>query len=96
MTTGTDQYQNTEGEPGIPGRDNWRDSLRNLRTFSSFKNPIYRLYYGGMVGQWAAMNMQMFARVWLVYRLTGSAAILGGMAVANALCRCSSSPSSGA
>lgn len=85
MTTGTDQYQNTEGEPGIPGRDNWRDSLRNLRTFSSFKNPIYRLYYGGMVGQWAAMNMQMFARVWLVYRLTGSAAILGGMAVANAL-----------
>ena len=53
MATGKDQYRKTEGEPGIPARDNWWHSLRNLRTFSSFGNSVYRLYYGGMVGQWA-------------------------------------------
>ena len=63
----------------------WRDTIRNLRTFTSFKNPVYRLYYGAMMGQMAAMSMQMFARSLLLYRLTGSGAILGGMAVANAI-----------
>ncbi len=29
-------------------------------TFKSFKNPVYRLYFAAMVGQWAPMNMQMF------------------------------------
>ncbi|MFC1940319.1 MFS transporter [Chloroflexota bacterium] len=60
-------------------------SLRNMRTFSSLKNPVYRLYYGGMLGQMASMNMQMMARSLLVYRLTGSAAILGGATLAFAL-----------
>ncbi len=55
------------------------------QTFSSLKNPTFRLFYGGMMGQRAAMNMQMMARSLLVYRLTGSAAILGAMALANAL-----------
>ncbi len=60
-------------------------SLRNLRTFSSFKNPVYRLYFFGMTWQWAAMNMEQMVRSLLIYRLTGSAAILGVMALANAL-----------
>ena len=60
-------------------------SLRRLRTFSSFKNPVYRLYYGGMMGQMAAMNMQNLARSLLIYRLTNSAAILGIMSFANAI-----------
>ena len=55
------------------------------QTFSSFKNPVYRIFFGAMVGQWAPMNMQMFARNWLLYRLTGSATILGAMSFANAL-----------
>ena len=59
-------------------------SLKNLRTFSSFKNRVFRLYYGAMLGQMAAMNMQMFARSLLVLRLTDSAAYLGVMALANA------------
>ncbi|MBL7165584.1 MAG: MFS transporter [Dehalococcoidales bacterium] len=63
----------------------WRNTLRNLKTFSSLKNRVYRLYFGAMVFQMAAMNMQMFARSLLVYRLTGSAAILGSTAVANAV-----------
>jgi MFS family permease len=55
------------------------------QTFRSFKNPIYRFYYGGMMGQMASMNMQMLARSLLIYRLTNSAAILGAMSFANAI-----------
>lgn len=61
-----------------------RGSLRK-RTFSSFKNPVYRLYYGGLLCQMFPMNMQMMARSLLIYRLTGSAAILGAMAFAHAI-----------
>jgi len=60
-------------------------SLKNLRTFSSFKNPVFRLFYGGLLGQIGAMNMQFIAGSLLLYRLTGSAAILGVMFLANAL-----------
>jgi MFS family permease len=66
-------------------RGGWRKSLRNLKTFGSLKNPVYRLYYGALLGQMAAMNMQMIARSLLIYRITGSAAILGSMAAANAV-----------
>ncbi len=60
-------------------------SLRNLRTFSSFKNPAYRVYFGGMLGQMFGMNIQMMARSLLIYRLTGSAAILGAISLAHAI-----------
>ncbi len=60
-------------------------SFRNLTTFTSFKYPAFRLYYGAMVGQMAAMNMQMFARMFLVHELTESGMALGVMALANAL-----------
>jgi MFS family permease len=59
-------------------------SLRG-QAFRSFKNPVFRLFYGGMLGQMAAMNMQIMARSLLVYRVTGSAAILGTMSLAHAL-----------
>jgi len=60
-------------------------SLGKLRTFSSFKNPVYRIYYGGMIGQMAAMNMQNLARSLLIYRITNSPGILGIMSFANAV-----------
>ena len=60
-------------------------SLKHLRTFTSFKNPVFRLYYGAMMGQMAAMNMQMVARALLVYELTGSATALGAMALGNSM-----------
>ena len=60
-------------------------SIRNLKTFSSFKNPVYRLYYGGMLGQMASMNMQMVAGSMLLWRLTNSAAILGAMSFAGSI-----------
>ena len=59
-------------------------SFKNLSTFTSFKYPVFRLYYGAMVGQMAAMNMQMVARTLLIYHLTGSGAALGLMALGNA------------
>ena len=67
------------------GGGGWRDTLRNLRTFRSFKNPVYRIYYGALLCQMAGMNMQMIAGLLLIYRLTGSAAILGAMSFANAI-----------
>ena len=60
-------------------------SIRNLRTFTSFKNPVYRLYYIAMLGQMAAMNMQMMTRSLLVFRMAGSGAALGIMALASSV-----------
>ena len=60
-------------------------SLRKLKTFDSFRNPVYSLYYFATAGQWASGSMQMVARSLLIYRITGSGAILGGMALAQAL-----------
>jgi MFS family permease len=62
-----------------------RNFLRNITTFRSLKNPVYRLYFTGIMGQRAAMNMQMIARSYLIYELTGSAAILGVLSICNAL-----------
>jgi len=70
---------------GMPAARPAGFSLRNLRTFSSFKNPVYRLYFGGMMGEMAAMNVQMLARSLLIFRLTNSPAILGAMSLAFAI-----------
>ncbi|MFC1909366.1 MFS transporter [Chloroflexota bacterium] len=59
--------------------------MQRLKAFESFKTPCFRIYYASMVGQWAAMSMQMMARSLLVYRLTGSGAIIGLMALAQAI-----------
>jgi MFS family permease len=55
------------------------------RVFSSFRNPIYRLYYYSLAGHWAPLQMQMVTRTLLIYRITGSGAILGLMALANSI-----------
>jgi MFS family permease len=62
-----------------------RNPLRNIKTFRSLKNPVYRLYFIGIMGQRASMNMQMIARSYLIYEITGSAAILGVLSICNAL-----------
>jgi MFS family permease len=59
--------------------------LRNIRTFSSLRNPAFRLYYIGMIGQWSSMNIQIVARSLLVYRISDSGAVLGLASLANAL-----------
>lgn len=84
MKKEADKYRGTDVELEVAGGGGGL-FLFNQRTFSSLKNPVYCLYYGGLLGQMAAMNMQMLARSLLIYRLTGSAAILGVMALATAL-----------
>lgn len=64
-----------------PAKLNWR----NLNTFDSLKNGVFRLYFGAMLGQMAAMNMQMMVRSLLIYRLTDSAVHLGYLALAQSL-----------
>jgi MFS family permease len=59
--------------------------LRRLNTFESFKTPGFTPYFGSLVGNWCAMSMQTLVRSLLVYRLTGSAAIVGIIALANAI-----------
>jgi MFS family permease len=68
-----------------PGSGNLRITLGHVRTFDSLRNSAYRFYLLGMLGQWGSMNMQMVVRSLLIYRITGSAAILGLMSLANAL-----------
>ena len=72
-----------EAEMGMGG-GRGRISLAK-QTFSSFKNSVYLLYFGAMLGQMAAMNMQMFARSWLMKHLTESPAIVGAMSFAHAI-----------
>ena len=56
-----------------------------LQTLSSLRNPLYRLFFGGLIGQMASMNMQMVARSFLAYELTGSEAILGVISLAGTI-----------
>ena len=75
-------------DPGLRGLgavDGSSAGLTGLRTFESFKNPQFRLYWFAMMGQMGAMNMQMMARTWYAYELSGSATMLGLMALALAL-----------
>jgi MFS transporter, DHA1 family, staphyloferrin A biosynthesis exporter len=60
-------------------------AIVNSRTLSSLQNPVYRLYFFGMLGQFASMSMQMVAGSLLIYRLTDSPALLGMMSLANAV-----------
>ncbi len=55
------------------------------RVFTSFRNPMYRLYYYSLVGHWAPMQMQMQTRTLLIYRITGSGQLLGTMALAGSI-----------
>ena len=62
-----------------------RPPPRRLKTFESFKAPVYRIFFGSLIGQWAAMSMQMMVRSLLVYRITGSGASIGIIALAYAI-----------
>jgi MFS transporter, DHA1 family, staphyloferrin A biosynthesis exporter len=55
------------------------------RTFNSLGNPIFRLYFIGVLGQYASMSMQTVAGGYLIYQLTGSPALLGSMSLAHAV-----------
>lgn len=55
------------------------------KVFSSFRNPLYRLYYYSLIGHWGPLQMQMVTRTLLIYRITGSGTILGIMALSGSI-----------
>ena len=85
MNRNTGNNANVGAEQRVRNRSKGVTTLRNLRTFNSFKNRIYRLYYCGMLGQMASMNMQGVANGLLLERMTGSPAIVAAMSLANAI-----------
>ncbi len=58
---------------------------RQLRTFDSFADREFRWFYLALLGQMAAMNMQMLVRGYLAFNLTGSFTALGFVALASAV-----------
>lgn len=57
----------------------------SFRTFSSLRIPSYRVYLGMYLSQMMAMDMRSLAQTLLLYRLTGSVALLGVMGLVNAV-----------
>ena len=53
--------------------------------FRSFKTPAYRFYLPGSLFQFSALSMQIITGPLLMYRLTGSTAMLGVMALISSL-----------
>ena len=69
---------NTIEEPATP-------SGRWQGTFAAFEIINYRWFFAALCGNFAAMNIQMFIRGWLVFEITGSYEKLGWMTAAGGL-----------
>src|SRR4030042_476485 len=85
MNNKPDQFRGDDDGTGRPKYSGGVLSFSLSKTFASFKNPLYRLYYLSMVGHWSSLNMQMLARNLLAYRISTSGAILGVLALAGAI-----------
>ena len=59
--------------------------VASLPTFASFGERDFRWYYLAMLGQMAAMNIQLVMRGYVVFEITDSFAMLGGIALASSL-----------
>ncbi len=79
------QSTNTVRAEAVPRSNPVTSRLNSLQTFSSFSAPVFRWFYLAMLGQMAAMNMQMMVRGYVVFEITGSFAALGGIALASSL-----------
>lgn len=62
-----------------------RQTKKQPGTFAALRLPTYRIYFGALLMQMAAMNMQLVARSWFMYELTGSAFMLGTVGLGSAL-----------
>lgn len=67
-----------------PGKDPTKIEYQR-NTFAALKIPAYQIYFGALLMQMAAMNMQMVARSWFMYELTESAVMLGALGLCSAL-----------
>jgi MFS family permease len=62
-----------------------KPSIFKAKALISLQNPTYRLVLFGSMAQMASMTMQMVTNPLLIFRLTGSPALLGLMSLAGAL-----------
>jgi len=85
MNNNPDEYRDDDLKMARPVAGRGGIAGYGRRVFSSFRNPVYRLYYYSLIGHWGPMQMQMVTRTLLIYRITGSGAILGLMALAGAM-----------
>ena len=77
--------EDVEPRTKVAGESRGLSQVFKAATFRSLKNSAFRLYWGALLCQMAAMNMQMMARSLLIYRITGSATILGMMSLFHAI-----------
>jgi len=75
----------TEGPNALARRGDPEVSVGRPDTFAALRIPAYRLYFGALLGQMAAMNMQMVARSWFMYELTDSITMLVVVGLGSAL-----------
>jgi len=80
-----DDFGEQNEGPFITSPKKKRPSLFNLKTFNSLKNPVFRRFYGALLTQRAALNMQMVTRSYLIYQLTNSYTLLGVINLAHIL-----------
>jgi MFS family permease len=85
MNKKADNPKDKNREIGDSRTSGSRISASRANTFASFLIPAFRTYYISMVGNWFAMSMQMLVRSLLIYRLTGSATMVGIISIANAV-----------
>lgn len=78
-------YNSINPEPEEPLRSGGPLPAGGIKTFESFKSAAFRLFFYSLIGQWAAMSMQMITRSLLVYRITGLGSFIGIMALAQAI-----------
>jgi MFS family permease len=74
-----DAMRGGPGMGGMAGMGSSRPSLRNA--FVALRNRDFRILFLSMVAANAAMGMQMLARGWLAFQLTGSFAIVGVISI---------------
>jgi len=68
-----------------PSEDNQTGGASSrFRVLRSLKNPAYRFYLSGSLCQFACLSMQIITGPLLMYRITGSPALLGTMALVSA------------
>ena len=73
-------------EASVPTSEPPRRGKRfDLNTFESLNDHQFRWFFGSLMGHFTAMNMQLFIRGWMVFQLTGSYALLGGITLATAI-----------
>ncbi len=73
------------GVGGAPGGGPPRKAKFSISTFRSLADDNYRWYFVSLLGWFAAMNMQMFIRGYLVFQITNSYAALGIVSLAQGI-----------